>query len=475
MGYKKPDRRFTADLHQALRRYRTGELGASALARTLRLVQARLQRDALPDTAFHRAAALREILLECLQALKEQGQAEESWILNERFVTGRTVVNVALELTVSEATLHSRQANAQAALAAILWQKEREESERLYAQARSALCKLPAPTYTRLFGVTERLSRLTNSLSDVDGCWLVALDGLGGVGKTALAREAAEQTLTCGRFSDLVWETAQQERFVWGDRREIAAPALTIEILLDAIAGQLGQPEIRRQPLDSKRAAIKFLLEETPSLIVVDNLETAADFETIVDGLWTLANPCKVLVTSRYQLSRYEQAHTIRVDPLNEADAVAFMRYHGAERGVTEVAEATEEVLLSIQRVVQGNPLAIKLVVGQIDRRPLTRVLADLQAARGSAVGLYTFIYRRSWDMLSDAGQALLLNMPHLPPAGGDRDDLLAVSGLTEPELAAAIDELVDLSLLNFGGLEESRYSIHRLTHHFVLSELVQR
>ncbi len=475
MDYKKPDQRFAADLHQALRRYRTDELGESDLARSLCLVQARLRRKTMPDTPFHRATALREILTECLEALKEQGQAKESWILKERFVADRTVVSVAQELSVSEATLHNRQAKAQTALAAILWQKERKESEGLYARARSALCKLPAPTYTRLFGVTERLSKLTHSLNDAGGRWLIALDGLGGIGKTALAREAVEQAVMNDRFADLVWETAQRERFVWGSRQKIAGPALTFERLLDAIASQLGQPEIRRQSLDNKKADIKYLLGEAPYLIVVDNLETAVDFEVIVDGLWSLTNPSKVLVTSRYRLSRYEQAHTIHLHPLGDADAVAFMRYHGAERGVAEVVEATEEALLSLQRVAQGNPLAIKLVIGQIDRRPLARVLVDLQAARGEAAELYTFIYHRSWDMLSDAGRVLLLNMPHLPPAGGDEDDLLAASGLTEPELATAIDELVNLSLLNLSGPEERRYSIHQLTHHFVLSELVQR
>ncbi len=474
MGYKQPDQRFVADLRQAMRQYRAHELGESALARSLHLVPARLQRETLPDTSFHRAAALRNILVECLDVLEEQGQAEGAWILRERFIADESVVKVALELSVSEATLHSKQAKAQIALAAILWHKEQAERDRVYAQVQEALRKLPPPTYTRLFGVTDRLNRLLDSLRDTDTRWLITLDGLGGVGKTALAREAVEQAVTGGRFVDLVWKTAQRERFVWGERQKAAGPALTLETLLDAVASQLGCPEIRRQPLDGKKADIRFLLDEAPHLIVVDNLETAADFETIVDELWSLTNPSKVLVTSRHRLVRYEQAHAIRVDPLGDGDAIAFMRYHGAERGIDEVAEATEERLVTIQRVTQGNPLAIKLVVGQIDRRPLTKVLNDLQAAKGDALELYTFIYRRSWDMLSDAGRVLLLNMPHLPPAGGDWDDLLAVSGLIEPQLSSAIDELIGLSLLNVGGPEERRYSIHQLTHHFVLSELVQ-
>ena len=474
MGYGEFDQRFIADVRQALRQYGENGLGESALARNLYLVNAALRREKLPGTPHDRATVLRHILLECIDTLKEQGQGEASRILRERFVEGKPVLEVASRLSISDATLYSRQSEAQAALAAILWQKEQVEVERAYAQTRVALRKLPPPTYTRLFGVAERLGRLADALDDTDGRWLITLDGLGGVGKTALAREAAERALTKGKFADLVWETAQRERFIWGKRQEIASPVLTFEMLLDAIASQLGHPEIRRQPLENKKADVRFLLDEAPYLIVVDNLETAIELETIVDGLWSLTNPSKILMTSRHRLVRYEQAHAIRVYPLDDTAAVAFMRYHGAERGVAEVAEATDEALLSIQRVTQGNPLAIKLVVGQVDRRPLAKVLTDLQTAKGDSVELYTFIYRHSWDMLSDAAQVLLLNMPHLPPAGGDWDDLLAVSDLTESELALAVDELIDLSLLNVGDQEERRYSIHQLTRHFVLSELVQ-
>jgi len=315
---------------------------------------------------------------------------------------------------------------------------------------------------------------IPGALADADGRWLITLDGLGGVGKTALAREATKQTLIAGRFNDLVWETAQRERFAWSSRQPIARPALTFEMLLDAIAVQLNHADIRRQPLDRKKADIRFLLCEAPYLIVLDNLETADDVQPMVDELWPLTNPSKVLLTSRERLTRYEQNHSIHVTALDANAAIALMRYHGAERGIDQILQATDETLLPIQDVTAGNPLAIKLVVGLVERRPLANVLAALQKATGEAREFYTFIYRYSWDKLSKAGQALLLNMPHLPPGGGDWDDLLAVSGLPEPDLSPAVDELIGLSLLNVGGPDEHRYSIHPLTRHFILSELVQ-
>ncbi|HEY4691377.1 MAG TPA: NB-ARC domain-containing protein [Anaerolineae bacterium] len=474
MPYETLDGQLIADLHQALRRYRADDLGETTLARSLSLVQARLQAGAKSDTLFHRSAALREILLECLNALREQNKADASRLLMERFVKGETAKKVAYEFGLPDSTFYNKQSEAVSMLAAILWQMEQTEVERANTQAQLALRKLPASTYTRLFGVADVLNRLAGALADADGRWLITLDGLGGVGKTALAREATKQTLIAGRFNDLVWETAQRERFAWSSRQPIARPALTFEMLLDAIAVQLNHADIRRQPLDRKKADIRFLLCEAPYLIVLDNLETADDVQPMVDELWPLTNPSKVLLTSRERLTRYEQNHSIHVTALDANAAIALMRYHGAERGIDQILQATDETLLPIQDVTAGNPLAIKLVVGLVERRPLANVLAALQKATGEAREFYTFIYRYSWDKLSKAGQALLLNMPHLPPGGGDWDDLLAVSGLPEPDLSPAVDELIGLSLLNVGGPDEHRYSIHPLTRHFILSELVQ-
>jgi hypothetical protein len=126
--------------------------------------------------------------------------------------------------------------------------------------------------------------------------------------------------------------------------------------------------------------------------------------------------------------------------------------------------------------VTGGNPLAIKLVVGQLLTLPLTQVMDDLLQTRAQAQELYTFLFRYSWERLSEPAQYLLLHMPLLDSRGATWEDLAAVSGVTlNGHFRIALQELVNTSLLNAGPAGgDLVYSIHPLTEHFVLSNLVQ-
>ncbi|MBN1993748.1 MAG: hypothetical protein JW953_13685, partial [Anaerolineae bacterium] len=123
--------------------------------------------------------------------------------------------------------------------------------------------------------------------------------------------------------------------------------------------------------------------------------------------------------------------------------------------------------------VVGGNPLALKLVVGQTAFLPLSQVLDNLKAARGKSIAdLYTFIYWQAWHMLDPAGQQALLVMPLAQE--GTLPQLLVLSRLEPADLHQALQQLITLSLVQVkGGLEKRRYSIHRLTETFLLTEAI--
>ena len=57
-------------------------------------------------------------------------------------------------------------------------------------------------------------------------------------------------------------------------------------------------------------------------------------------------------------------------------------------------------MLLQVYEVAGGNPLALKLLVGQMHVLALSRVVDDLREARGQKVEeLYRYIYWRSWNL----------------------------------------------------------------------------
>ena len=464
---------FAALIHKAMRVYNCDEaLAGLSRLRNLRLVADQQRRQ--PHLSL--GAAIRMVLKAGLERLAQNDSSAVD-LLVRRFVRGETMVSLARRYGYAERTLYRKQNDALIALAQRLW--EAEEAARRRDSAEEArqrvLDRLPPPTYTRLFGVEQQLADLTEMLLDDQRYWLVSVEGMGGVGKTALARAAVEEALGQGRFAQVVWTTAQQQAFAWGELWPLDRPPLTLEGVLDDVARQLEAPDLLLLDQEEKLRRLRQLVGAQPTLIVVDNLETAAEFREIAGGIYALARPAKLLVTSRHRLGAYDQVTAVDLQPLDFEDGLAFIRYHAAERNVRYVTSASSSQQARIQKITGGNPLAIKLVIGQARVLSLSRVLADLEQARGRSAEFYLYIFRYSWEHLSEVARQVLVCMPLLDPRGAIREDIAGVSGIQDEDvLSAALVELVDVSLLNRGQRAgQIEYSIHRLTEHFVLSDVV--
>ncbi len=95
---------------------------------------------------------------------------------------------------------------------------------------------------------------------------------------------------------------------------------------------------------------------------------------------------------------------------LQEADALAMLRHEARLRNLSALAQAEDDQLRPIYRTVGGNPLALRLVLGQTLVHGLADILDDLTAAHGEAAeSLYTYIYRRAWNNLGETERRTLL------------------------------------------------------------------
>jgi hypothetical protein len=245
--------------------------------------------------------------------------------------------------------------------------------------------------------------------------------------------------------------------------------------VLDTIASQLGGVDLSPLPLPAKRDRVRDILAAGSCLAVLDNLETAMDCGTWPDWFWDMADPSKLLLTSRHWLASDVGQSVLSLDQLAELESLALIRHEAHLRGLPEVAGAGDDALHPILAVTGGNPLAIKLVVGQLVSLPLSRILAALKTAQPGTDSFYQYLYSVSWDLISAPAQHLLRRMAELQAGGGTWEDLCAISGLSGNDLASAIESLVTHSLLQASGFEAKTYSLHPLTQHFAVSRAAHK
>jgi hypothetical protein len=340
---------------------------------------------------------------------------------------------------------------------------------------------IPEKLYHELVGRDAIVGETMAALRDPNGKWVVGVDGIGGIGKTALAREVADICQRENLFEAIVWEQSAKES-TRGLNQSVGL--LTFENALDAIARQIGAVDVLQLKASEKQERIRSLIKDRRILIVLDNLETAKeDQNEITRKLLAILNPGKALLTSRH---RFEgNVHGIHLSGLDSASSLRFIRSDAQEKNISRVTSASDSELNRIAQVTGGSPLAMKLVVGQLIHLPLDVILSGLKEIQfdGNSrdteyVRFYKAIFMPSWKLLSEDAQRLLISMANFAPnIGGTYDAIKATSGLSNASLSTHIEELWRLSFLEVGkstSLNKVRYYLHALTQYFVLSDIVK-
>jgi hypothetical protein len=460
------------DVHQALRLWHKGSSSGSLLAQ----LQCYRQMGRGADQNVRQAT--NQLLLAALDALNHE-QSELANVVRLRFVDDHPVHIVANKLNLAEGTVLKKQQEGLTWLADHLrWREWSLQSER----RGRLLARLEAATYTQLIGVEEHLARLAAELHQTGPPWLVAIEGIGGLGKSALADHLLRTLLDDPHWVEIGWVTARQQIFNGGGAiKPVAKPALTAEALVEALVQQLWGAQIQATALTlpQKQAMLQQRLRSEPHLIVIDNLESLLDVESLLGLLRELVNPSKFLLTSR--ISRFYESDIFHfaLTELNAEAALALVRQEALVRNQPALAAASDAELQPIYATVGGNPLALRLVVGQTHIHALDQVLTNLHGAQGQRVEqLYHYIYWQAWNHLEPMAQQTLLLMPLVTETGGDLaylTEMAAAAGLSAANVSDALDHLMALSLVDSrGGLHERRYTIHALTRTFLQQQVLR-
>ncbi|QNE21121.1 tetratricopeptide repeat protein [Kribbella qitaiheensis] len=308
----------------------------------------------------------------------------------------------------------------------------------------------PAPaTFT---GRREVLDTISGYLSPGGvphpGVAIVTIDGMAGVGKTALAVQAAHEVVDDYPDGQLFIDL---HGFTESVEPEDAGAILARVLRTLGVPGQRIPDE-----LEQRSALYRTRLAGRRMLIVLDNAVSAEQVSPLLPG----TAGCAVLITSRSRLTGLGSARPFSIDPLSTDEAVALF---------TELAGAAGDPGL-LRRVVElcdCLPLAVQIVAARYDDGDLAGLagrlgspaesLADLRAGQESVAAAFALSYRQF-----PAGHQRLFRLMSLAP-GAAMDEAVVAAGtdLTVREVRPILDDLVDGHLLIEN--EPAVYTFHDL------------
>lgn len=303
-----------------------------------------------------------------------------------------------------------------------------------------------------------RVSALTALIWALDrpqpGAPIVAtVDGMPGVGKTALAVAVARRVAS--RYPDGVFFLDLRGHAK--DRRPLDTNAALTQLL--AMAGV--SPEQLPPTLDQQIALWRSEIAGKRLLIVLDNARDSRSVEPLLPGSAT----CAVVITSRQQLTGLAVAERIALDPLAPAEAIALLsEVAGAERVAGEPGPAAELV-----EYCGRLPLAIRILGARLRQRPEWTVehlgqrlregdrLTELGTEDDGVLSTFELSYR---ELVPDQ-QRMFQLLSRVPGHDVDAYGGAALAAVTPEAAELTLEALVDASLL----LEPKagRYQLHDL------------
>lgn len=423
------------------------------------------------------------VLNEGLRSLDLE-DADAASLLRRRFQHNVLRQTLASQRSISVPHLDRLQKAAVNKLTATLIAAERELEQQAQSarSARFADLRLRldlAAGDHRLFGIDDQLSELTERLESPNAPHMLLVEGLGGIGKTALTVAALRRILDGDTFDDIAWVTAQQQRFLFsGNVHHLHNPVHDTASVILALAEQLLPVSARPLPFvaDTVLPLLRTRLSTQRTLLVVDNLETLSETEALIARLGTLADPTKLLFTSRVYPSSDRPLYRLVVPELQQRHAGQMVRHLAEQAGIEALTHEDDALLVDIYAALGGHPLALRLLVGQCRHHSPADVLDALRTRQGRTEGqLYSFIYQQIWNNLDEPTRDVLLAFILTPSDGADRAYLIAASGFDERSVHSAVAQLVDLNMvehrLNQAG--QSRYAIHSLTRTFLQTHVL--
>lgn len=301
-------------------------------------------------------------------------------------------------------------------------------------------CRLLAPHCDQFVGRVESLQKVGEALERRHP--IVALDGVGGVGKSAIAIELMRHLYDAQKFMFIVSLSAKSR--VWHehtDTRRAGFSGLTEYLRETAKVLQLPLHD----DLDRLKQTVIEFMQDVQGLLLVDNIEDIRDDAVLTFLSTEVPAPVKVLVTSR--IDRGLGPLTISIPEMNEFEAktllinelqrVGYIGYYSEQAQIDEVLAVTGKLPLALKwaAILAANLGSLKEASSRIRRQDSTKK------------EFLNFCFATMYEVLSPLARDVALLCPYLRQEWNVAAVSVALDR-SESDIRAAVDELKDKGIV---------------------------
>lgn len=355
------------------------------------------------------------------------------------------------------------------------------------------LHNLPPQPYKKFFGREDSINKIKETLVE-GGTFIASIDGVGGIGKTALAYcFCKEIVIPSENFDYLVWLSAKETVFDPFSKdkliKTVRGEFRGIEELIDMVLSVVGFEDMINLPFDDKKEFVeKEVFSKEKIFIVLDNLESIDD-EKFFDYITRTFNKCssqnrglKILTTSRKRKKIID--FPIEIEGLSVEDALKMLKYLASEYNIKDILSATDHDNVKLLEKVGFVPLGIEFIIGQMSLGknrgqiydelrgyPSLEDVKTPEEKKKKLSDIILFSFKNMYETLTDEQQYVFKVITSLVRNKTKKDPpisfelLMGVTDFSKNNLEEAIEILMDNKLIM---QTDNEYAVTPLATNFV-------
>ena len=309
---------------------------------------------------------------------------------------------------------------------------------------------------------------------------IITITGAGGVGKSAVALKSAYDILADqGRiYEAIIWFSAKETKLTSDNgvveiEPEIRNSEQLVKDILRIIDPQasdlFGKDNMEyKQYVDH----LYSVFSSQHCLIIIDNLETIKDQETI-NFIKDIPRPSQTLITSRKGLGEIERRYPL--PELSEKDAIKLFRLIAREKNRKDLLKLDNENIQTLVKKVKNYPLLIKWSVGKVCLgMDINQAFSEIYSGKSE---IAEFAFNDVFELITDDARLCLYSMIVFGDKPVSKHMLIHLTSMDVDKIEDALRELIICSFVypevssSEDGLT-TEYSMLSLTRGFIAGKL---